>query len=216
MKVEIWSDIMCPFCYIGKRHFEDAMKKLLPKSDIEIIWKSFQLNPDMVTDPKKNINEYLAEVKGWSIAQARNMNQSVTDMAGKVGLSYNMDQAVVANSFDAHRLIQMAKDHGLGDQAGEALFHAYFTNGENIADKNTLIRLSQKIGLDKNETEDMLNGTSYSQQVNQDIQEAKTLGVTGVPFFVLNRKYAISGAQPSDVFIKAMEKAMNEEESTHY
>src|SRR3954466_14673373 len=112
MKVEIWSDIMCPFCYIGKRKFENALAKFEHKEEVEIVWKSFQLNPQMETDPGKNINQYLAEIKGWSIDEAKAMNDRVTDMAKQVGLNYDFDKAIVANSFNAHRLIQLAKKSG--------------------------------------------------------------------------------------------------------
>jgi len=127
MKVEIWSDIMCPFCYIGKRRFENALKEFPHKDDIEIVWKSFQLNPAMKTDPGKNINQYLSEVKGWSLTQARQANDYVTKMAKEVGLYYDFKKVVVANSFDAHRLIQLAKVNGKGDEMEEQLFKAYFT-----------------------------------------------------------------------------------------
>lgn len=152
MKVEIWSDVMCPFCYIGKRRFEQALEQFEYSDDIDVEWKSFQLNPSMETDPDKNINEYLAEAKGWSPEQARQMNQRVTDMAAEEGLEYNMDQAVVANSFDAHRLIQFAKKLDKGAEAEEALFRAYFTESKNIADHNTLLKIAEAIGLDVDET----------------------------------------------------------------
>ncbi|MGB3947449.1 MAG: DsbA family oxidoreductase, partial [Bacteroidia bacterium] len=112
MKIEIWSDVMCPFCYIGKRKFENAVAKFEAKNHISVEWKSFQLNPNMKTEPDKSINQYLAEIKGWSIEQAQAMNQSVVEIAKQVGLEYNMDKAVVANSFDAHRIVQLAKTKG--------------------------------------------------------------------------------------------------------
>ncbi len=148
MKVEIWSDVMCPFCYIGKRRFENALEQFPDKGQIEVVWKSFQLNPAMKTEPGKNINEYLAETKGWTLSYARQMNDYVTNMAKEVGLHYDFDKAIVANSFDAHRLIQLAKDNGKGDAMEEKLFKAYFTEGKNMADHETLIQLGTEIGLD--------------------------------------------------------------------
>lgn len=207
MKVEIWSDVMCPFCYIGKRKFEDALGKFKNHENVEIVWKSFQLNPNMKTDPGKNINQYLSEVKGWSLDYAKSMNAQVTGMAADVGLQYNFDKAIVANSFDAHRLIQLAKKHGKGDAAEERLFKAYFTEGKNTADHGTLIALGKEIGLDEKEVTVMLQGKEFASEVLNDLQEADQLGIGGVPFFVFDRKYAVSGAQQSDVFLDTLNKA---------
>ena len=206
MKVEIWSDVMCPFCYIGKRRFEAALKNFEHKDNVEITWKSFQLNPGMKTEPGKNINQYLAELKGWSVEEAKKLNDRVTAMAAEVGLKYNFDKAVVANSFDAHRLLQLAKKHGKGDAAEEALFNAYFSNGENIADPQTLTRLGTAIGLNAAEVKELLSTSAYADEVNLDMEEAQRLGVTGVPFFVIDRKYALSGAQSSETFLSALKE----------
>jgi len=210
MKVEIWSDVMCPFCYIGKRRFEDALQKSAHKDEIEVEWKSFQLNPAMVTSPDTNINQYLAKVKGWSIEQAEEMNAYVTNMAAEAGLTYNFDKAVVANSFKAHRFTHLAKQHGLGDAAEEQLFKAYFTDGKNTDDIDTLIELGTIIGLDAAEIKQTLESDAYAGEVKQDITEAQRLGISGVPFFVLDRKYGISGAQTPDVFEGTIEKAFAE------
>lgn len=206
MKVEIWSDVMCPFCYIGKRRFEHALKNFEHSDEVEIIWRSFQLNPDMETDADANINEYLAEVKGWSLDQARQMNQRVTNMAADEGLEYNMEQAVVANSYDAHRLVQFAKDHGKGDEMEELLFKSYFTDGKNIADHQTLVNLADQIGLDPAEAENVLQSNKYSNAVDHDIQLAKNINITGVPFFLFDRRFAISGAQETEAFLKALKQ----------
>lgn len=210
MKIEIWSDVMCPFCYIGKRKFEAAVEQFEHKSDVEVIWKSYQLNPYLKTEPGKNINEYLAEIKGCSIEQAKAMNDRVTDMAKSVGLNYNFETAIVANSFDAHRLIQFAKSKGKGAEAEEALFKAYFTEGKNTADKETLMQLGVDIGLNTNELFAVLNSSEYSQDVAKDITEAQQIGVRGVPFFVIDRKYGISGAQETETFSQALHQAWEE------
>lgn len=204
MKVEIWSDVMCPFCYIGKRKFEKALEHFDHKDKIEIIWKSFQLNPDMPNNPKQSINEYLAEHKGWSLEQAKQMNDQVTHMASEVGLKYDMNRAVVANSFDAHRFSHYAATQGLGDAAEEVLFRAYFTEGKNVADHETLIQLGVEIGLKAEEVAKVLASDTFTGAVQKDIYEAQTIGVRGVPFFVMNRKYAVSGAQPEEVFFKTL------------
>lgn len=210
MKVEIWSDIMCPFCYIGKRKFETALANFQGSEQIEIEWKSFQLDPEMKTETGKSINQYLAERKGWTLEYAKQVNAQVTDMAKEVGLSYDFDKAVVANSFDAHRAIQLAKRNKLGDRMEEALFKAYFTDGKDISDKTVLIDLGVSIGLKKEELEVALFTNQFSDEVEQDIRLAQQIGVRGVPFFVIDRKYAISGAQSPEVFLNALNKVVNE------
>jgi len=210
MKVEIWSDVMCPFCYIGKRRFEDALQQFGSKDQVEVEWKSFQLNPDMKTDPSVNISQYLADVKGWTLDYAQQMNANITQMAAEVGLTYDFDRAIVANSFNAHRFSHFAKQHGLGDAAEEQLFKAYFTLGKNTDDVETLADLGQEIGLNRDEVIAMLNTTQYADDVKHDIAEAQQLGIRGVPFFVMNNKYAISGAQAVPVFTQTLEKAFEE------
>jgi predicted DsbA family dithiol-disulfide isomerase len=210
MKVEIWSDVMCPFCYIGKRKFEKALNDFEHKNEVKVIWKSFQLDPTLVTDPNTGINKLLAEKKGWTLERAKEMNDYVTNLAKQVGLTYNFDKAIVANSFDAHRFSHLAQKHGLQDAAEEILFTAYFTEGKNTADHKTLTGLGTRIGLDAKEVEQMLIGQNYADDVRADIHEAQQIGVSGVPFFVINRKYAVSGAQESTTFLQALIKAYAE------
>lgn len=210
MKIEIWSDVMCPFCYIGKRKFEKALAQFEHKDKIEIEWKSYQLNPDMVTDPTKNIDTYLAEAKGMPLEKAKQLNAHVTQMAKDNGLTYNFDKAIVANSFNAHRFSHFAKSKNLQDAAEERLFKAYFTEGKNTDDVETLIQLGSEIGLDKIETKKMLESNDFSDAVREDIYEAQQINVSGVPFFVFDRKYAISGAQESQVFLSALKTAYAE------
>lgn len=201
---------MCPFCYIGKRKFEQALDQFENKKDIEIEWKSFQLNPYLKTDPTKNINEYLAEIKGWPLDQAKKMNDRVVGMAKEVGLEYDFDRAVVANSLDAHRLIQLAKLHGKGDAAEEALFKAYFTEGKNIADHPTLKELGSALGLQPAAVARVLDSDLYAAEVEHEIDQAQQYGARGVPFFVLNGRYGVSGAQPVEIFSQALEKSFAE------
>ena len=213
MQIEIWSDIMCPFCYIGKRKFEAALSQFEGRDDVEIIWKSYQLSPDMVTDSCKNINQYLAEHKGISLQAAAHMKAYVTDMAAKEGLTYNFDKTVVANSLKAHQFAHFAKLYGKQDEAEEKLFLAYFTEGKNMDDDDVLIQMAAELGLDTSALKLALENGIYAEQVIADIKEAEQIGVRGVPFFVFDRKYAVSGAQDSKVFLQTLEKAHAERES---
>ncbi len=210
MKVEIWSDVMCPFCYIGKRRFEKALDQLPGKENIEIVWKSFQLNPDLKTDPSKNINQYLSDVKGMSLERAAQLNQQVTEMAVGEGLHYELDQAIVANSMNAHRFSHFALSKNKQDEAEEQLFRAYFTEGKNTDDIHVLIDLGKSIGLDETELRKVLESDRYTEDVRMDIYESQQLGVRGVPFFVFDRKYAVSGAQETPVFLQTLDKSFEE------
>ncbi len=214
MKVEVWSDIMCPFCYIGKRHYEQALAQFAQRDDVEIEWKSFQLDP---TTPEsgiqENVYQYLATRKGISYEQSVQMHDRVVSMARAAGLDYHFEKARLANSFRAHRIIQLAKGKGLGDAAEEVFFHAYFTEGANLGDADTLVALGQQIGLSAAEVQQALSDDEYAYRVTQDVQEAQRLGIQGVPFFIFDRKYAISGAQPVEMFSGALEKAYNENKS---
>ncbi|MCC6412375.1 MAG: DsbA family oxidoreductase [Saprospiraceae bacterium] len=215
MNVEIWSDVMCPFCYIGKRHFEEALEQFPHKNDVNIVWKSFQLDPEMTSQPGKDVYAYLAERKGMRYDQSREMHENVVNMAKNAGLEYNFDHAVIANSFDAHRLVQLAKTRGLGDAAEEILFKAYFTDGKDVADHHTLAELGAAIGLEKNEVLDMLKTDTFADAVENDILEAQRLGLRGVPFFVLDRKYGVSGAQPAEAFLQTLNKSYEDWRKEH-
>jgi predicted DsbA family dithiol-disulfide isomerase len=212
MTVEVWSDIMCPFCYIGKRNYESALKQFEGSENIEIQWKSFQLDPTIPeqNDGKQNIYEYLAERKGMSYEHSVKMHENVVEIAKRAGLTYNFDKAIVANSFSAHKMIQLAKTKGLGDEAEERLFYAYFTEGKNFGDTETLVQLGTEIGLDEADIRAAVSSEEYAQKVKADIEEARSLGVGGVPFFVFDRKYAISGAQPPEAFLQTLDKSFGE------
>lgn len=207
MKIEIWSDIMCPFCYIGKRRLEKALESFQYKDQIVIEWKSFLLNPGMKTDPSKNSLEYLSEVKGWSMEQTKQITAQVVEMAAAEGLDYDMENTVVANAYKAHRLLHFAKTKGAGSPMKERLLRAYFTEGLNIDDSATLIALAAEIDLPTDEVKACLDSDAFLKEVNEDVQEAQQLGVRGVPFFVLDRKFGISGAQADEVFQQSIAKA---------
>ncbi len=210
MKVEIWSDVMCPFCYIGKRKFEAALAQFEHKNQVEVVWKSFQIQPNMVTDTTQNTLEHLAQSKGWTMEYTKQVTANVVAMAKEVGLNYDFDKAVVSNSFDAHRLSHYAKSKGKDDAIEEQLFKAYFVDGKNTADHQTLRALAVSIGLDSTEVQQVLASDAYANDVRQDIYESQQIGVSGVPFFVLNNKYAVSGAQQPETFLGALQKAWSE------
>lgn len=210
MKIEIWSDIMCPFCYIGKRKFEAALTSFADKAHLEIIWKSYQLSPDLKTNPDISIHQFLAQHKGMSVQEATEMNQRVAAMAKNEGLVYNNDKMVVANSFNAHRFAHFAKEYGKQSEAEELLFRSYFTDGKNMDDFETLIELGKELSLDTDALKTALENGSYADEVKRDIDEAGQIGVRGVPFFVFNRKYAVSGAQDVEVFKQTLQKSFGE------
>lgn len=215
MKVEIWSDIMCPFFYIGKRKFEQALERFPHTEQTQIIWRSYQLDPNISYQPGRDLYSYLAERKGQTLDWSKNMHRQVADMAKEVGLEYNFDKAVIANSFDAHRLIHLAKKYDLGDEAEERLFKAYFTEGQNVSDHKVLTQLGVEIGLDKQEVEQMLISDLYAEAVINDGVEAQQIGARGVPFFVMDRKYGVSGAQPAEAFLQTLEKSFSDWQKTH-
>lgn len=207
MKVEIWSDVMCPFCFIGKRNFETALAKFPDREHIEVVWKSYQLDNSIPDVPTENYLNYLVKNKGMSPKDVKRMLDNVTKSAKEVGLTYDFDKAVMVNSGKAHQLIQFAKTKSLGNEAEEALFLAFFTEGKNIADVGTLTKIGKEIGLNENEIKTAFTDEKYALLVKQDIVEAGQVGVQGVPFFVLDRKVAVSGAQPAEEFLKNLEKA---------
>ena len=201
---------MCPFCYIGKRKLESALAQFPGKNNVVINWHSFQLDPSLKHEPGKDLYSYLSDRKGISFEHSKHLHDQLTQTAKENGLIYNFDKAVIANSFDAHRLIQMAKEHDLADAAEERLFKAYFTEGKNVADHSTLIELGHDIGLKREEISSMLQSNQYSKEVNKDIEEARHLGIRGVPFFIMNSKYAVSGAQPIELFLQTLKTSYND------
>jgi protein disulfide-isomerase len=212
MKVDIWSDIRCPFCYIGKRKFEAALAQFEHKDDVTVTWHSFELDPSMKTQPDKNPYEYLAEIKGQSLHWSKQVHHQLAETAKAVGLTFNFGKVVVANSFDAHRLIQLAKTKNLGDEAKERLLKAYFTEGANISDSHTLIKLGTDIGLDQTQVEQVVKGDAFTADVRSDEATARRIGIGGVPFFVLDEQFGVSGAQSPETFLEALRHAWTEKE----
>lgn len=206
MRIEIWSDVMCPFCYLGKRNFEAALAGFEHRDGVEVVWRSFQLAPDLPQRVEGDVHDYLAAKYGGGRENAKAMNARVTESAAAAGLEYNLDSAVMGNSFDAHRLTHLAARHGLQGAAVERLFRAYFTDGEHIADHDTLARLGVEIGLDRDEVQAMLAGDDFADAVRADVAEAHALGIGGVPTFVVDRRFAVTGAQPPELIQRALEQ----------
>ncbi|MCW3118958.1 MAG: disulfide bond formation protein DsbA [Chitinophagaceae bacterium] len=213
MKVEIWSDVMCPFCYIGKRKFEKALEQFTHKGEIEIRWRSFQLAPDLITDTTKDVYDYLAERKGWTRDYTKKVHHQLEVTAKEVGLDYDFDRAIPANSLKAHRFSHLAARYHVQDVAEERLFSAYFKEGKNIDDIATLVELGKELGIPAEEVNNVLQSDEYAKEVQQDIYKAQQVGVRGVPFFVFDNKYAVSGAQPSEVFLQTLKRSYQEFEN---
>lgn len=212
MKIEIWSDIMCPFCYIGKKHFEKALENFESKNELEIEWKSFQLDPNIPEDLEAGMTteEYFASRKGMGAEQVKQMMVQVNQMAANAGLNYHPKGPLLANSFKAHRIIQMAKTRNLGDEIEEAFFKAYFVDAKDLGNSQILSEIGLSIGLTKEDVQTALEDDQYAYQAKTDIKEAQELGISGVPFFVFDRKYGVSGAQPVEAFAQTLEKAYSE------
>ncbi|MDQ2809187.1 MAG: DsbA family oxidoreductase [Chloroflexota bacterium] len=207
MKVEIWSDVVCPWCYIGKRRFEAALAGFAHRSAVEVVWRSFQLDPDAPADDTRPVNAVLAQKYGVSLHEAAAMSAQVSALAAADGLEYHLDQAQRSNTFAAHRLIHWAATQGCQDAMKERLLRAYFTEGAAVGDLDTLVALAAEVGLPAAEARTVLAGTAYSAEVRADEQRAQALGIRGVPFFVLDDTYAVSGAQSAAVFEQALEQA---------
>lgn len=214
MKIEIWSDIICPFCYIGKRKFELALQDFEHKDAVTIEWKSFQLDPTMERQEAGTIDQYLSEKKGMPMEQAKQMSQQVANMAIEVGLDYHFEKAIPTNTIQAHQLLHFAKHHNKQDEMKERLLQAYFTKGEDIGDKNQLGKIAKELGLDEKEAVESIDSSAYTNEIEVDQYHAQQIGVRGVPFFVFNNKYAISGAQAVETFSELLEKVWKEEKQT--
>jgi len=210
MKVDIWSDIACPWCFIGKRRFEKALADFPHREQVEVTWHSYQLDPTIPTHYDGTEVDYLANVKRMPREQVHQMIDHVKATAAGEGLDYDFDSLVVANSFSAHELLHLAKEHGVADPVKEALLSAHFEKGEDIGDRDVLVRIGATAGLDPAEITDSLELRRYRKAVQDDIRQAQSLGIRGVPFFVIDDKWGISGAQPSELFTQALDQAWRE------
>lgn len=210
LKIQIWSDVMCPYCYIGKRRIEDALIQFPHADSVEIEWKSFQLDASFIASEDDNMVEHLAEKYRKDKEWAQEMMDSMTENAKNSGLDFHFEKAIMANSFNAHRLLHLAKKHNQSDELKELLFKAYLTDGKDINNTKTLTNLGINVGLDPAEIETVLHSDAYAKDVKEDIEMAQNIGVQGVPFFVFDNKYAVSGAQHVETFVKTLEKVWEE------
>lgn len=211
VKIEVWSDFVCPFCYIGKRRLEQALEKTGFTNQANVEFKSFELDPTTPKVSEKSMYEVLAEKYGTTVEAAKTMTEGVAEQAKTVGLDYNFDIMKPANTQDAHRLVKWATAKGKAKEANELLLQAYFLDGKEIGKNEVLLDLIESMGLPRNEAKDVLESDAFLTEVQADITRASQIGVRGVPFFVLNDKYAISGAQPLETFVGALNKIAEEE-----
>jgi predicted DsbA family dithiol-disulfide isomerase len=206
--VEIWSDLVCPWCYIGKRRFETALADFDHAEEVEVVWRSYELDPGAPADGSSvDLVEHLAAKYGRDRATAATMMDRVTEVAAGEGLTYRMDIARRGSSFDGHRLLHAAAEQGLQDELGERLFRAYFTEGVQLSSRDELRRLAAEVGVDASVLDD---DTTYAEAVHDDVRTARDLGVNGVPFFAFDRKYGVSGAQSADVLLDVLHQAGTE------
>jgi predicted DsbA family dithiol-disulfide isomerase len=210
MNVEIWSDVVCPWCYIGVRRFERAVASFNHPDEVTVTYRSFELDPDAPAQRSGTHAEHLAGKYGMTVAEAEQAGQQMTERAAADGLEFRFDLLRGGNTFEAHRLLHLAKDHGLQPELKERLLRATFTEGLPIADRPTLARLAAEVGLPTEQVQAVLDGDAYAEAVRADEQQAARYGISGVPFFVADGKYAVSGAQPPEVLLQLLQRAYDE------
>jgi predicted DsbA family dithiol-disulfide isomerase len=210
MRVEIWSDVVCPWCYIGKRRFETALEQFEHRDEVEIVRRSFELDPDAPRRHAEPQNERLASKYRVSLAQVEVMNARLIGEAKKEGLEFHLDASKGGNTFDAHRLLHFATERGLGAELEERLMKAYFTEGVAIGELAELVRLAGEVGLDEGETSVVLESDRYADAVRADEARARAFGISGVPFFAIDERYGVSGAQPPEAILDALKRAHEE------
>ena len=207
MQIEVFSDVVCPWCYIGKRRLEEALSTFDHADQVSVTYRSFQLDPTSPATSELSLEQMLAQKYGRSLAQAREMNDRVSGIAATVGLDFQLQQAHPANTFRAHRLLHFAATKGVGNELTERLMRGYFSEGVRIGDRDELLRLAVEVGLDSGESAAVLDSDAFDAEVRADIALARAFGATGVPFFVFDRKYAVSGAQETALFTEVLDQA---------
>jgi predicted DsbA family dithiol-disulfide isomerase len=207
LSVEIWSDVVCPWCYIGKRRFENALAQFEHRDEVEVRYRSFELDPSAPARAEGAPAERLASKYGISVEQAEASNAQLTAMAAAEGLEYHLDRTRGGNTFDAHRLLQLAAERGVQPEVKERLMRGYFTESEPVGDRETLVKLAAEAGLDADEARAALEGDAYAEAVREDETLASRIGIQGVPYFVLGRRFGVSGAQPAELLLEALERS---------
>lgn len=210
LDVDIWSDIVCPWCSIGKRRFEAALARFEHRDEVRVVWRSFELDPEAPPRGEGSVADALAAKYGMSREQADAMHAQMTELAAAEGLDFRLDRAQRSGTFDAHRLVHLAAAHGRSDAMEERLMRAYFTEGEAVGDAETLVRLAGEVGVSVEDARAVLASDRYADAVRQDEALAARFGIQGVPFYVLGRRYGVSGAQPADALLEALRKAWDE------
>jgi predicted DsbA family dithiol-disulfide isomerase len=210
MRVEIWSDVVCPWCYLGKRNFEEALQQFGHREDVDVIYRSFELDPSAPQGQAEPVVELLASKYGMTAEQAGAAQRQMEQRAAQAGLTFRMEGLRRGNTRDAHRLLHLAGERGRQAELVERLHRAYFTDEESIFDHASLTRLAAEAGLDPAEAAAVLNSDRYADAVTADERTAQALGANGVPFFVIDRRYGISGAQPAAVMTQALDQAWAE------
>lgn len=211
IKIEVWSDFVCPFCYIGKRRLETALDKFEYKDEVELVFKSYELDPLAKKKYDENIHQIIAKKYGITVEQAKKSNEQIVAQAKDLGLNYNFDDLIPTNTFDAHRLAYYAKSEGKMNELTERILKAYFVDSLNISDHNVLAGLAGEAGIDTQKALEVLKSDSYTSEVRKDEEDASRLKISGVPYFVINSKYSINGAQREELFLEVLEKVKNEE-----
>lgn len=211
MRVDIWSDIACPFCYMGKAQFDLAVKDFAHKDELEVVYHSFQLDPTLPRDYGGSVHEMLAKKLGKTSDEAKALNDSVSKQADTYGLAYDMDKLIVTKTEDAHRLTHFAAANDKQAEAASRIYRAYFSEGKHVGDHEVLADLAADIGLDRDEALQILQSDQYKDAVAADMAQAGQLGISGVPFYVINQKYGLSGAQGEKTFSDVLQKAWHED-----
>ena len=210
MKVEIWSDVVCPWCYVGKRRFESALARFPHQDEVEVVWKSFELDPNAPAS-RGTTDEHLARKYGITVEQAARKHEEMTRVAATEGLEFRMSESKGGNTLDAHRLLHLASEHGLQRELKERLMRAYFTEGEPIGERETLARLAAEVGVPG--AAEMLASDRFVNEVRDDEREAREFGIDAVPVFVIDRRYGVEGAQSPEAILEVLEQAWTERAS---
>jgi predicted DsbA family dithiol-disulfide isomerase len=209
LRVDVWSDIACPWCYVGKRRLEAALARLPGRENVEVVWRAFELDPSAprLRDPALSYAARLASKYGTSVARAEDMIRRMTETAAADGLDFRFDRIRSGNTFDAHRVLHLALERGVQDAVKERFLRGYMTEGEPIGEPEALVRLASQAGLDPDEVSGVLASDGYAREVRADEEAARAIGIDGVPFFAVADRYGVSGAQPADVLLRVLERA---------